>query len=183
MPKAKRTRSQSEVELNLAAMLDMAFQLLTFFILTYRPPPIEGQISLRLPPPEARGRPSRTKGPDRTPRTKRSREGLNTLTISVFADPRSGELPASASAKQPVPGHRPRTTCQLRQRAGARPGNAVRPGNHPGQPVVPLRRVDEGDRRLYAPDARRRQEALEAEFRGYAVSREPAQAQSSRLKT
>ena len=33
-------------------MLDMAFQLLTFFILTYRPPPTEGQIYLRLPPPE-----------------------------------------------------------------------------------------------------------------------------------
>ena len=50
----KKRRSQSEVELNLAAMLDMAFQLLTFFILTFRPAPIEGQISLRLPPPQAR---------------------------------------------------------------------------------------------------------------------------------
>ena len=36
-------------------MLDMAFQLLTFFILTFRPAPIEGQISLRLPPPAAGG--------------------------------------------------------------------------------------------------------------------------------
>ncbi len=35
----------------MASMLDMAFQLLTFFILTFRPAPIEGQISLRLPPP------------------------------------------------------------------------------------------------------------------------------------
>jgi len=41
------------VELNLAAMLDMAFQLLTFFILTFRPSPIEGQIALNLPPPIA----------------------------------------------------------------------------------------------------------------------------------
>ena len=38
------------MELNLAAMLDMAFQLLTFFILTFRPAPVEGQISLRMPP-------------------------------------------------------------------------------------------------------------------------------------
>lgn len=38
------------MELNLAAMLDMAFQLLAFFILTFRPAPVEGQISLRLPP-------------------------------------------------------------------------------------------------------------------------------------
>ena len=37
--------------MNLAAMLDMAFQLLTFFILTFRPAPIEGQLALNLPPP------------------------------------------------------------------------------------------------------------------------------------
>ena len=46
----KRRRSDGAVELNLAAMLDMAFQLLTFFILTFRPAPVEGQISLRMPP-------------------------------------------------------------------------------------------------------------------------------------
>ncbi len=40
------------MELNLAAMLDMAFQLLTFFILTFRPAPVEGQILLRMPPPQ-----------------------------------------------------------------------------------------------------------------------------------
>ena len=32
-------------------MLDMAFQLLTFFILTFRPSPVEGQLLLNLPPP------------------------------------------------------------------------------------------------------------------------------------
>lgn len=47
----RRKREQSEVEMNMAAMLDMAFQLLTFFILTFRPAPIEGQLSLNLPPP------------------------------------------------------------------------------------------------------------------------------------
>lgn len=47
----RRRRRSTEVELNLAAMLDMAFQLLTFFILTFRPAPIEGQLSLNLPPP------------------------------------------------------------------------------------------------------------------------------------
>src|SRR5262245_40733793 len=46
-----RKKRSEEVELNLAAMLDMAFQLLTFFILTFKPAPVEGQISLRLPPP------------------------------------------------------------------------------------------------------------------------------------
>jgi biopolymer transport protein ExbD len=44
--------SQEEVELNLASMLDMAFQLLFFFILTFKPPPAEGQIQLRMPPPQ-----------------------------------------------------------------------------------------------------------------------------------
>jgi biopolymer transport protein ExbD len=47
----RHRKSKEEVELNLAAMLDMAFQLLTFFILTFRPAPIEGQLSLNLPPP------------------------------------------------------------------------------------------------------------------------------------
>ncbi len=34
-------------------MLDMAFQLLTFFILTFKPSPVEGQITLRMPPPQS----------------------------------------------------------------------------------------------------------------------------------
>ncbi len=45
-----RKKSKGGVELNLAAMLDMAFQLLTFFILTFRPAPVEGQLSLNMPP-------------------------------------------------------------------------------------------------------------------------------------
>lgn len=49
----RRKSGNENVELNLAAMLDMAFQLLTFFILTFRPSPIEGQIALNLPPPVA----------------------------------------------------------------------------------------------------------------------------------
>ena len=48
----KKIKSAESVELNLAAMLDMAFQLLTFFILTFRPAPVEGQVMLKLPPPE-----------------------------------------------------------------------------------------------------------------------------------
>ncbi|MDB5342267.1 MAG: Biopolymer transport protein ExbD/TolR [Schlesneria sp.] len=47
----KNCRDQGSVEMNLAAMLDMAFQLLTFFILTFRPAPIEGQLALNLPSP------------------------------------------------------------------------------------------------------------------------------------
>jgi biopolymer transport protein ExbD len=52
-----RGRAKHEVELNLAAMLDMAFQLLAFFILTFRPSPVEGELALNLPPPRAVARP------------------------------------------------------------------------------------------------------------------------------
>ncbi len=51
MRRKRKKRDSESVELNLAAMLDMAFQLLTFFILTFRPAPIEGQLVLQLPPP------------------------------------------------------------------------------------------------------------------------------------
>jgi len=45
-----KRHSAEDVELNVTAMLDMAFQLLAFFILTFRPPPGEAQIFLKLPP-------------------------------------------------------------------------------------------------------------------------------------
>ena len=70
---AKRHRSQEEVELNLAAMLDMAFQLLAFFILTFQAGPLEGQINLRLPPPggeppKAPSPPAKTSTPRKSPK-------------------------------------------------------------------------------------------------------------------
>jgi biopolymer transport protein ExbD len=49
----RKRKGPEAVELNLAAMLDMAFQLLTFFILTFKPAPVEGQLGLHLPPPVA----------------------------------------------------------------------------------------------------------------------------------
>ena len=45
----KKMRSM-EIEIPITPMLDMAFQLLTFFILTYRPAPTEGQFSMNLLP-------------------------------------------------------------------------------------------------------------------------------------
>ena len=48
----KRTKHQ-EVEVQITPMLDMAFQLLTFFILTFRPMPTEGQFSMNLLPASA----------------------------------------------------------------------------------------------------------------------------------
>lgn len=49
----KKNRPHPEVELNLTAMLDMAFQLLAFFILTFRPSPVEGELAMKLPAPNA----------------------------------------------------------------------------------------------------------------------------------
>jgi biopolymer transport protein ExbD len=45
----KRQKTE-EVEVPITPMLDMAFQLLTFFILTYHPAPTEGQFSMNLLP-------------------------------------------------------------------------------------------------------------------------------------
>jgi biopolymer transport protein ExbD len=41
-----------EPNVPIAPMLDMAFQLLTFFVLTYRPAPAEGQFVMTLLPPQ-----------------------------------------------------------------------------------------------------------------------------------
>jgi biopolymer transport protein ExbD len=45
-----KRRKHEEVEIQITPMLDMAFQLLTFFILTYQPAPTEGQFSMNLLP-------------------------------------------------------------------------------------------------------------------------------------
>ena len=45
-----RQHSAEDVELNVTAMLDMAFQLLAFFVLTFRPGPFEPAVQLHLPP-------------------------------------------------------------------------------------------------------------------------------------
>jgi biopolymer transport protein ExbD len=45
-----KRKKQEDVEIPITPMLDMAFQLLTFFILTYHPAPSEGQFSMNLLP-------------------------------------------------------------------------------------------------------------------------------------
>lgn len=96
----KRKGGGEEVELNLAAMLDMAFQLLTFFILTFRPAPVEGQVSLRLPPPQAvavKDPSAKPAGKDES--DKNPVQGVNSLVISVFADP-SGRVSYAVGESQ-----------------------------------------------------------------------------------
>jgi biopolymer transport protein ExbD len=79
------SRSKADVELNLASMLDMAFQLLAFFILTFRPSPIEGQLSLHLPPavPVTNVQAER---PDVAAAADAGGTTAKSLEVSVFAD-------------------------------------------------------------------------------------------------
>ena len=82
----RRKHSAGTIELNLAAMLDMAFQLLTFFIMTFKPDPPEGQVSLKLPPPE----PPKQKGGQQAGNNANNVNpvsGVETLIITVTAFP------------------------------------------------------------------------------------------------
>jgi len=46
---------QVEADLPITPMLDMSFQLLAFFIMTFHPAPTEGQIAMTLPPSDQGG--------------------------------------------------------------------------------------------------------------------------------
>jgi biopolymer transport protein ExbD len=92
MRRRRKRRSQSEVELNVTAMLDMAFQLLAFFILTFHPPQREEQISLRLPPPQAAVVVKNGQQAGSDLNNANPVQGVNTLTISVYADPKTGSI-------------------------------------------------------------------------------------------
>jgi biopolymer transport protein ExbD len=101
MRRRRRRRTQSDVELNLAAMLDMAFQLLTFFILTFKPAPIEGEVALRLPPPKPVTvvREGQVVGSDVS--NINPVAGVNTLTVSVFPS-RSGAIESLSIGESPI---------------------------------------------------------------------------------
>ena len=99
----RKRRQQGDVELNLAAMLDMAFQLLAFFILTFKPAPVEGQILLRMPPPQAitninSGQQAGSDADNTNPI-----QGLNTLVVSAIAHP-DGTLRQMAVGEAPIAG-------------------------------------------------------------------------------
>jgi biopolymer transport protein ExbD len=86
MPRKKRKKAHGaeSVELNMAAMLDMAFQLLTFFILTFKPAPVEGEVALRMPqaapPVKAAGASVGSK------ESEDPTKGLDSVAISLAAD-------------------------------------------------------------------------------------------------
>ncbi|QDU22822.1 ExbD/TolR family protein [Urbifossiella limnaea] len=53
--KHKNVTEDVTVELPITPMLDMSFQLMAFFIFTFRPAPSEGQIAMSLPKEEGGG--------------------------------------------------------------------------------------------------------------------------------
>jgi biopolymer transport protein ExbD len=100
MSRKKKHRSLSDVEMNITAMLDMAFQLLSFFILTFKPAPVEGQISLRLPPPLAVNNPNAAKPPGQDTSNSDAPKGVDTLTVSVITQ--GGGAPSYLVGERPV---------------------------------------------------------------------------------
>src|SRR5471030_1024639 len=101
--KKKKRSSQEEVTLNLAAMLDMAFQLLTFFILTFKPAPVEGQVDLRLPPPEPVTNVQAQAQAGSNDKDKNPVEGLESLIVSIFPTP-GGQIGSLAIGESNVAG-------------------------------------------------------------------------------
>lgn len=97
----KKRKPQGDVELNLAAMLDMAFQLLTFFILTFKPSPVEGQFSLHLPPPQPVTNVNATATAGSDVNNTNPVKSLNSLVISAYSTP-SGGLATMALADQKI---------------------------------------------------------------------------------
>ncbi len=89
MRRRRKKHVQGEVELNLAAMLDMAFQLLAFFILTFRPAPTEGFIALRMPPPQATTKPGGAASTDPNPASA-PMERLETLMVTIKSSAEGG---------------------------------------------------------------------------------------------
>jgi biopolymer transport protein ExbD len=55
MRRRRKPSEDVEPDLPITPMLDMSFQLLAFFIMTFKPAPTEGQIAMSLPPAEEGG--------------------------------------------------------------------------------------------------------------------------------
>src|SRR3982751_163604 len=80
-----------EVEIQITPMLDMAFQLLTFFILTYHPAPSEGQFGMNLLPASPAIKMDAAAPPDTSKPNDSVPASLRTMTTQLFATP-SGSL-------------------------------------------------------------------------------------------
>ncbi len=78
---------QQEVAIPVTPMLDMAFQLLTFFILTYRPMPSEGQFGMNLLPASPAIKMDAAAPPDTNTQNNDVPASLRTMTTQLYANP------------------------------------------------------------------------------------------------
>lgn len=101
-------------------MLDMAFQLLAFFIMTFKPAPIEGQINLKLPPPQPVAGMQNAKKAGEDEQNKDPVQNLNSLIITIFAAP-NGRLASMAIGEANVAGV-PQLDDRLKQVLGPESG-------------------------------------------------------------
>jgi biopolymer transport protein ExbD len=100
-----------EPELPVTPMLDMAFQLLAFFVFTYNPSDLEGHLDLTLPPAgEARAKQEQDVDPNVSPDTEL--ELPSEVTVVVKAKPdregagsraATGAVPQEDSARPDEP--------------------------------------------------------------------------------
>jgi biopolymer transport protein ExbD len=93
VPRKRKRREETPVDVTLpiTPMLDMSFQLLSFFILTFHPMPTEGQLAINLPKIDAADKPQ----DDPTPPEDKKDE----YTVTLIAGS-SGEV-ANISMKGP----------------------------------------------------------------------------------
>jgi biopolymer transport protein ExbD len=96
----KKSHGGEGVSINLTAMLDMAFQLLAFFVLTFKPAPIEGEVSLRMPPPQA-VMAAKVSSKIAGDSDEDALSGLTSLVVSVLPN-KSGGLGTMAIGEQPI---------------------------------------------------------------------------------
>jgi len=99
----KKKRAKGEVELNVTAMLDLAFQLLAFFILTFKPAPVEGDVLLRMAPPRPTTIVNNAQAPGADAKNTNPVQGLTSLVITVAGD-ESGNLQTLAVGENKVGG-------------------------------------------------------------------------------
>lgn len=74
--KKKKKESPIDITLPITPMLDMSFQLLSFFMLTFKPMPTEGQMAINLPKIDATDQP-----PPSTPLPDDDKKDEYTITV------------------------------------------------------------------------------------------------------
>ncbi|MEW4570844.1 biopolymer transporter ExbD [Tautonia sp. JC769] len=83
-----RPRQSTEIEVPLTPMLDVAFQLLTFFILTFKPAPMELQFDLNLLPTTPQTQPEPEPPPEDSPSDEPP--AIRSFQVSLLSDSTGG---------------------------------------------------------------------------------------------